>query len=136
MPGTRRICPPIKAAGELWTALRQIVPRNLHEQALFSKILKHANNLAQDRVKLRLIAQSDLPEVLWVVVVLGGVITLGMTAMMGHENVRQHVSLAVLLALVIGGAIHVIVSLNFPFTGEYFCINPDGYNYLIEQAGW
>ena len=86
-------------------------------------------------MKLRLIAQSDLPGVLWVVVVLGGFITLGITAMMGHENVRQHVSLAVLLALVIGGAIHVIVSLNFPFTGE-FCINPDGYNSLIEQPGW
>lgn len=117
------------------SSLRQITPRNLQEQAFFSELLKHANNLEQNRVKRRLAAQSDLPGALWAVVILGGVITLSFVTLLGLDNFRHHLLIGMLLAIVIGGAIFVIVIMNFPFSGE-ISINPDGYNYLIELAGW
>jgi len=39
------------------------------------------------------------------------------------------------LSLVVDGAIYVIASFNYPFMVE-ICIRPDGYEYLIEEAGW
>lgn len=124
-----------KASNRMSDAVRRIIPQNLHEQALFSEILKDVNSMAQYRVKRLLAARSDLPGVVWVVVVLGGLILLGFIALFGHENMRVHLILAVLLGTVTGGVIFVIVSLNFPFTGPV-SIQPEGYEFLIELAGW
>lgn len=124
-----------EASNQLWAAIKQIVPRNLHEQSLYAEILKDMNSMAQLSVKRRVIAQNDLPGVLWAVVVLGGLVTVGFTALFGHESLRGHIVLAGLLSFVVGGVIYVVVSLNYPFMGE-ICIHPDGYEYLIEEAGW
>ena len=122
-----------EASSELWLAIRQIVPRNLHEQSLYGEILKDVNNMAQFRVKRRVIAQNDLPGVLWAVVILGGLVTVGFTALFGHESLRGHIVLAGLLSFVVGGVIYVVVSLNYPFMGE-ICIRPDGYEYLRKES--
>lgn len=66
---------------------------------------------------------------------MGGLITLGFVALFWHKNKLQHLFLETMLALVVGGAIYVIVMLNFPFSGD-IGFNPDGCNYLIELAGW
>ena len=124
-----------KASRELWAAMGQIVPRNLHEQSLYNEILKDANNLFQQRVKRRLMARSDLPGVVWAAVVLGGLLTVGFIAVFGHENTRTHIFVGALLALITGMVVYVIVSLNFPFVGDV-SIGPDGYEYLIDLAGW
>jgi len=124
-----------KASNELWAAIAQIVPRNLHEQSLYNEILKDINNLAQHRMKRRLMARDDLPGVVWVVVILGGLMTVGFPAAFGHESARSLILITIPLALMVSAGIYVIVSLNFPFTGDV-SINPDGYEYLIEMAGW
>jgi uncharacterized membrane protein len=123
------------ASSQLWQAILRIVPRNLHEQSLFNEILADMNDIEKLRMQRHLIARTDLPGVVWAVVILGGLITVGFTALFGHENLRGHLLLAVLLAIVVGSAIEVIVSLNFPFIGEV-SIRPEGYEYLIELAGW
>ena len=124
-----------EASSQLWVAIKQIVPRNLQEQSLYGEILKDVNSMAQLRVKRRVIAQNDLPGVLWAVVVVGGLVAVGFTALFGHESLRGHIVLAGLLSFVVGGVIYVVVSLNYPFMGE-ISIRPDGYEYLIEEAGW
>lgn len=124
-----------KASSELWAAMEQIVPRNLHEQSIYNEILKDLNNLSEHRVKRRLMAQLDLPGIVWVVVVLGGLATGGFLALFGHENTRIHILSGALLALILGMGVSVVVILNFPFVGDD-SIGPDGYEFLIALAGW
>lgn len=61
-------------------------------------------------------------------------VTVWFTALFGHESLRGHIVLAA-ASLVVGGAIYVVVNLNYPLMRE-ICIRPDGYEYLIEEAGW
>lgn len=124
-----------QAINKLWVTMRLMVPRNLHEQSLFNEILMEVNSLAQFRVKRLLQARIGLSGSLWAVVVLGGLVCVGFLALFGYESERVRRVHAGILSAVIGGAIYVIVSLNFPFTGESG-IAPDGYDYLIKLAGW
>lgn len=120
---------------ELWKKISQIAPQNLHEQSIYSVILKDINGMMEYRVQRRLAAQSDLPGVVWAVVVLGGLIVVCFMSLFGHENARVHILITTLLAIVTGSVIYVIVCLNFPFVGN-ISIDPNGYVYLIELAGW
>lgn len=124
-----------QAAFQLWVAILQVVPKNLHEQSLFNEIIADMNSIQKLRMQRQLIARTDLPGVIWFVVILGGLITVGFTALFGHENLSGHLVLTVLLAIVVGSVIEVIVSLNFPFIGGV-SIDPEGYEYLIELAKW
>lgn len=124
-----------KASIGLWKTVNQIAPQNLHEQSIYDEMLDDLNEMMEYRVQRRLSARTDLPGVVWAVVVLGGLIVVGFMSLFGHENARVHVLITTLLALVTGGVIFVIVSLNFPFAGSV-SIDPHGYEYLIELAGW
>ena len=124
-----------QAVNRLWDEIRLIAPQNLQEQSLFNEILMNVNGLAQFRVKRLLQARAGLSGSLWAVVVLGGLITIGFLALFGYERERVRMVHAGVLSFVMGGAICVIMSLNFPFIGDAG-IGPDGYDYLIKLAGW
>lgn len=124
-----------KASIELWKQVHQIAPQNLHEQSIYDHILKDINNMMEYRVQRRLSARTDLPKVVWGVVIAGGMIVIGFMALFGHENLRVHLLITTLLAIVTSSVIYVIICLNFPFVGSV-SIAPHGYEYLIELAGW
>ena len=124
-----------KAVDLLWNEIRRIAPRNLQEQSLFNEILMNVNSLAQLRVKRLLQARTGLNGSLWCMVVLGGLITVGFTALFEYESVRVHIAHTIILSLMTGGVIYVIVSLNFPFVGDTG-IRPEDYAYLMKVAGW
>ncbi|MFA6971318.1 MAG: DUF4239 domain-containing protein [Gallionella sp.] len=124
-----------KTSAELWKKIGQIAPQNLHEQSIYTIILKDINSMMEYRVQRRLSARTDLPGVIWAVVILGGLIVVGFMSLFGHENIRVHLLITVLLAIVTSSVIYVIVCLNFPFVGS-ISIEPHGYEYLIELAGW
>ncbi|MBU3898482.1 MAG: DUF4239 domain-containing protein [Gammaproteobacteria bacterium] len=123
------------AFNRLWDEIRQITPQNLQEQSLFNEILTNMNTFAQFRVKRLLHARTGLSGSLWAVVVLGGLITIGFIGLFGYEREPVRMVHASVLSFVLGGAICVIMSLNFPFVGNSG-IGPDGYDYLIKLAEW
>lgn len=120
---------------KLWADIKKIAPQTMQEEALFHEILKDINTLAQEREKRLIISREDLPDVIWDAVILGGLITIGFTALFGNENFKAQVVITTLLGLVTSLVIVVIISLNFPFMGSV-SIGPDGYEFLIDHAGW
>lgn len=116
---------------ELWQAIKEIVPTKLHEQTLYSEILKDRNELTQLRAKRVLAAKSDLPGAVWVVIVLGALFTTVFTALFGTENFKGHMIMVVLFAGMVGLSISLIVLLNYPFSGG-MSIQPETFDYLLE----
>ncbi len=58
-----------------------------------------------------------MPEVLWGVLMIGGIIVVGFTFLFGLENTRSHTLMIAALAAVIALVLFTIYALDRPFTG-------------------
>lgn len=120
---------------KLWEDIKKIVPKTMQEQSIYTEMLKDINILGQERAKRLTMARDDLPDVVWIAVVVGGLLTIGFTALFGNEHLLAQAVITGLLAIMTSIVIFVIIDLNFPFTGDVR-IKPEGYEFLIEVARW
>ena len=120
---------------KLWEDIKIIAPKTLQEEALFHEILKDINTLGQEREKRLIVSRDDLPGVIWVAMILGALVTIGFTALFGNENLKGQIVITSLLSIIVSLVIFVVICLNFPFVGEV-SIGAEGYEYLIDLAGW
>ena len=88
-----------------------------NEQVLQDQGLTRVHDLADAR-RLRLLeTHEDIPTILWVVLLSGGVITIGFTYLFGLENTWAHRLMVGALAAVIALVLFTIYSLDNPFAG-------------------
>ncbi len=62
-------------------------------------------------------AQESLPAVLWVVLVVGGMVTVGFSYLFGLERTEPHALMVAALAAVIALILFTIGVLDHPFSG-------------------
>jgi hypothetical protein len=120
---------------KLWEDIKTMAPKTLQEVAMFNEILKDINTIGQEREKRLIISHDDLPGVIWITMVFGALVTIGFTSLFGNENPNGQIVITSLLSIVISLVIFVVISLNFPFTGEV-AIGSEGYEHLINTVGW
>jgi hypothetical protein len=120
---------------KLWDSIYKITPKTGHELAIYSEVINNITSLGQERQKRLVISRHDLPEAIWVTVILGGLITLGFTALFGSENIRGQIVITTLLGIVLSLTIFVVIILNSPFVGSV-SIKPEGYERVISFTGW
>jgi Protein of unknown function (DUF4239) len=99
---------------------------------LHAETLRAYNTMIQAR-RLRLDAVgTGLPIVMWVVIVLGAVISLSTSFFFKIEDVRLHGILVTLLAMFIGLVIFLVVALDRPFRGD-LGLRSDPYQLIYDQ---
>src|SRR5262249_7565549 len=106
-----------EALSQMSRSISTIIPHTLHEQTLYAEILKNTNEMAKYRSQRLVAAHTELPEVMWLTIVLGGLITIGFTTLFGGESLWLQLVMTGLLSLVIGFVVYVIVQMNHPFVG-------------------
>ena len=75
-------------------------------------------DIIQARRERVVAAQGTLPEVLWWLVVVGGLITVGFTFFFASQNVVAQAAMTGLLSIVIMSLVFVTVMMNHPFVGD------------------
>lgn len=106
-----------EAYNQLWLIYHQFQPRNAHESAWYAESLRRLNALGDYR-RDRLIAnRSGLPEIMWVVLLGAGVITVGFSFFFGTENIWAQAFMVAALAATIALVLFVILALDKPFSG-------------------
>ena len=73
---------------------------------------------------------DSLPGVLWVVVLVGGALTISVSYFFWIEDVRFHLLLMSMLALFIGLMVFLIAALDHPFRGEV-SVSADSYRTIL-----
>jgi hypothetical protein len=92
-------------------------PRTGAEQDLYAEGLDQVQRLADAR-RMRLVqAEESIPAVLWVVLVVGGMVTVGFAYLFGLENTGAHALMVAALAGVIALVLFTIAMLDHPFSG-------------------
>ena len=113
-------------------ALQEVEPRTEPEQALYAEGQDQVQRLADAR-RMRLVAAEErTPAVLWVVLVLGGVATIGFTYLFGLEATWANRLMVATLAAVISLALFTVGVLEHPFSGGAR-VEPGAYELILDR---
>ena len=66
------------------------------------------------------------------VLILGGVVTVGFTYLFGLENTLVHLLMVAALALIISMSLFTVAALDYPFKGD-IRIHPSAYEHDLER---
>jgi hypothetical protein len=105
-----------KALGEIYRAYRTMDHR-VAASPISIEFLQTLRIVAADRNRRTLEASEALPAVLWLGLLIGGVIVIGMTFVLYTEQMWPHVLFSVLIAALIGTLLLITLLLHRPFHG-------------------
>jgi hypothetical protein len=89
-----------------------------------TEVFRQLDNVtAARRVRLHL-ATGLVPNVIWIVLFMGALLTVGFTLFFGSENLLAQVSMTGILSVLVTMGLVVIISIDHPFTGPVY-IHPD-----------
>lgn len=121
------------ALNGLFRAYRTLDPHTSREVSWYGESLKRLNDLETQRaIRLASTSQS-LPNVIWGVLLLGAVITVGYTVLYGLRSFTIHALLSSSLAATVGLILVIIIALDLPFTGDT-SIAPTPFQDFIHEA--
>lgn len=114
----------VNALSRLTRLERDFDPVTNRDTVLYDQSVQHIEELNSFR-RLRLQAsRGQIPPPMWVLLIGGGIFTVGFTALFGADNARLHTLLTALLAAALGFTLFIILALDTPYTGS-FKITPD-----------
>ena len=119
----------LSAIQEVIYAFRPVTP---HDQLIDERAMSEMDAMYEMR-RLRLHnVDVGLPYALWLVVLLGGAITIVLTYFMALERFNVHVWMTAFTAAMVALVVFMIVVVDHPFRGEV-SIGPDAFELIYDQ---
>jgi hypothetical protein len=107
-----------------------IEPETPGESVIQAELLKTMNMVYSARRTRQLAAQASVPPVVWSIILLGTLLTVVYTYMLGVVNLRMHLVMTALAAVSLTMVIVLIVALDRPFRGD-LSISTDAYENVL-----
>jgi hypothetical protein len=129
------------SADHVWGALdgifvtfSRIVPTNDRETNIHREMLARINELSDHR-RLRLLSSTNkVPSLMWMMLIVGGVITVGFSYFLGVERQKAHILMTAALAAMIALTLYLIVAIDHPFAGTIH-VEPDAFRLVLDKIG-
>ena len=131
MARMRNSVPTRGALNRVWISLRELQPGDGHAQIVYQEILEDMNRLEKFRLERLEAAQNELPDVMWLTMIVGAMITISFTFFFGSENTWAQVIMTALLAAMLSTMIFVVMELDHPFLGDA-SVKPDHSERVLE----
>ena len=107
-----------KQIEHLHALVAKFVPGNMGEPVVHAEILHQINNLYSARRDRWLAAGQGIPGVIWWIMILGGVLTVGFSFLFGMPSFPMHLVMTGMLAAAMGLVMVLIIALDWPFRGD------------------
>jgi len=107
-----------QAMSKLRNEIQHISPQNRQEQILYTKILKDLENVSKLRQERLAEIESSLPGIVWGALLVGAIVTIMFSILLGAEKLWLHSMLTSMLAVILATAFYLIIELDYPFVGE------------------
>jgi protein-S-isoprenylcysteine O-methyltransferase Ste14 len=117
---------------EMRLGAQGIEVRTPADVVLFGHALERVDELADARRARMVEAEEGIPAVLWAVLVLGGVITVGFTYLFGLANTWSHRLMVAAVAGLIGLVLFTVGSLEYPFSGGTR-VGPEAFELVLRR---
>jgi Protein of unknown function (DUF4239) len=119
-------------AAELQRSIQDFEPRTEAEQALQSEGLTQVDDLDEERALRLLEVREGIPPILWVVLIVGGVITVAFTYLFGMETPWLHMLAVAALTVIVSLILYTIAVLEYPFDDEAR-VEPDAFELVLRE---
>ena len=118
---------------DMWESYSAYTPRNITEQIFFQESVRKLNELGESR-RIRIMdSRTGIHPILWIVLIAGGIVTMSFISFFGAENLKAQVTMAILLATLVGLIIFTIAAMDYPFTGS-ISISSDVFKPVLSWA--
>jgi hypothetical protein len=116
---------------QLWHALTTVQPRNSGEQTVMDHSLSELTSMTEHR-RIRLLqSRQRLPALLWAVLIVGGIVTVGSTCLFGVDNLKLHMVQVFEISFLLSLMLVAIASINRPYQGDVH-VSPEAFRYALE----
>lgn len=121
------------ALKSLYGYLNHIEPQTEAQKILQTEAVHQFGRMIESR-RLRLASvETQLPEIVWLVVLGGSALNLSLMWLFVVDNKRLHDLLTTILACLLGLLVFLLAVMDFPFRGEY-CVGPDAFEMVYHQV--
>lgn len=115
---------------QIWDAYYAFHPQSALQRTYYGKSISELNEMGRQRRMRLLASQMELPTILWVFLVTGGVLTVAFLYFFAPKYVASHALVTASLAGLISFSLFLVMSLQFPFTGDV-SVKPDAFRELV-----
>jgi hypothetical protein len=116
---------------QLWRALTTVQPRNSGEQTVMDHSLSELTGMTEHR-RIRLLqSRQHLPAMLWAVLIVGGLVTVGSTCLFHVQNFKLHVVQVFEISFLLSLMLVAIASINRPYQGDVH-VSPEAFQYALD----
>jgi hypothetical protein len=119
-------------AHKLWATVLAYHTADSREQMLMDKSIDQLNLISQARSQRIFYCREDLPSVVWMVIYLGCLMTIGFSYFFGSNNFRAQVFMCGFFSILLGMTILAILELAHPYQGVV-TISNEPYRYSLSR---
>jgi hypothetical protein len=121
------------AADRIFETFSTFTPETPRDINVHGEMLRRLNDLSDHR-RLRLLSATNKgPALMWGLLIIGGVITLGFSYFLGVERERAHALMVGALAAMIGLTLYLIIAIDHPY-GGVISVEPDAFRLAIGEV--
>jgi hypothetical protein len=106
-----------KALYDIYRAVLKFHAPSPNETIVIAEILRQVDGISDARRERLVSADGVTPSVIWVVLFVGAVVTIGFTFFFGTENIRAQALMTCALSVMIFAGLWTIVAIDHPFAG-------------------
>ena len=121
------------AAVDLMRVIRDWEPVSESEKAVYASSLAAASDFWNGRRERIIVCQRGVPLLEWCVVILGGMVTVGLTYVFVFDDLKVQIALTVMVALLIALNIFLIMMFGYPFSGD-LSVSPESFRVVLATA--
>jgi hypothetical protein len=115
---------------KLWWLYSSFQPKNDTQKIFLAESVKKLTQASEMRMQRLNYAGSGIHPLLYFVLFVGSLITIGFTMLFGTENIIPHLIMTSLLAAMIAITLFLIIAMDYPFTGG-ISIKPDVFSNIL-----
>jgi hypothetical protein len=117
---------------QIETTLYSFEPRDEREKLVDASAISEFNAMLELRRQRLYSLNTGLPSALWIVIVVGGVVTIVLTYFLALERFQLHVVMTGFCAVMVSLMIFMVFVVDHPFRGDV-SIGPDAFQLIYDQ---
>ncbi len=115
----------------LWYSLNSVQPRNANEQTVMDHALSELTSMTEHR-RIRLLqSRRRLPALLWAVLIVGGIVTVGSTCLFDVQSFSIHLVQVFEISFLLSLMLVAIAAIDRPFQGDVH-VDPNAFRYALD----